>query len=321
MPTDKHDKYKADAQEEAREEFQNLQLNLYGMTVPLFSGPVSKPLQAKVGELLDNIFSRENLLFLQAIYELSLKEDPRKDFDNIIKNFIASGSPNEINIPADMAKKILTRSKNNTLSLEDFKDAVKETCKLINTNLSQLKQRDRNAVTELSIQQNLRELIQELNEAKAALLISAKKNSNLNPSVQSLALAIADLKNLRIKDDHYLDKFTSIMRQMTQEQDDLSRSIALKGSRDQSLVTWVRDIGTKLMEQLGEKVLEEKNDTKVLPKLKSTKQEVSPTTLPSKVGQSILSIFSHPEKESKDNKGTALAQSRGGLLPPLKRTK
>lgn len=323
----RNDRYKVNMNEkEDRQGFLSLHLNLLGMTVTLFSGPLAEEIQSKLKEVLGKIYSSENLLFLQAVHQLALMDDPQEGFAAVIGKFIAEGSEKQINISSDMAKDLLSAMKRNTLKLQDFKRAVYEVNILIDTSLNQVKPEDKNSLRELcvkqlSLKQNIESFIQELNETRAGLgiAISVNKNYALNESNQSLKQAINDFKHLKIGDKNYLKEFTSILNHLAEEQDSISKARSLKGSRDQSLVTAAYDSCIKMIRILSENTVEKEIKNIHLPSLKlATKPEQNKLKPVAEKKSHDFHFLGH--REEKDNK-TPTASTLPRLLVPLKRTK
>jgi hypothetical protein len=100
-----------------------------------------KSVRAELMKVLTNIYSNENLEFLNDVHDLNSQKDLstpqlKAGLAALEKKYIASNAPSLINIEA-MALNKIRNSKDK--SLADYQDAVKEVFKLINTNVNGVK--------------------------------------------------------------------------------------------------------------------------------------------------------------------------------------
>ncbi len=103
--------------------------------------PEGKDVRAELMTVLTNIYSNENLEFLNDVHALNSQQDLsaqqlQTGLTALEKKYIAPNAPSLINIEATALNKI-RNSKDKTLA--DYQDAVQEVFKLINTNVNGVK--------------------------------------------------------------------------------------------------------------------------------------------------------------------------------------
>jgi len=293
---------RAKGDENAREAIKGLHLILMDIKVPLFSGPVSSQLQGLVGELLAKKYSEENLSFLQDVHKLSLKDRNAKGIDRLMRTYIVPNSDRQINIETAVSKALMAQAKEKPLSLQDFLPAIDEVCTLIKTNLTSLDSSDKQRLLDLCIKQKSLDIIQELNETRAAMQISSKLNSKISPSLEILKTAITGLRGLDLDDAQYVEKFTDILKVHSAQQKLVSTF--LKTSPDKSLIEEARNIGEKALKLMGSPIHIEKEKKRFLPSFLQSKPDPEKDARPKVASNRYMLVNKSPynSPESKTDK-------------------